>query len=104
MGAITPNPAYWARYRERALALGSDGCTKVNEWNRDCCYRHDVHWRTGMDINGHPISKAQANVLFWECNRQRSRSRLSYYDPRSLVRFVGVQLGAWWSKRKGEKL
>ncbi len=99
MSAITPNPEYWARVRARAEALGSDGCTLVNEWNQDCCLLHDIMVRTEQDMDGNPVTRAEADMLFWECNRQRAFLRLSWLDPRSWARFVGVELGAWWTRR-----
>lgn len=99
-GGITPNPAWEARVRARAAALGSDGCTAVAEWNKICCLAHDIACRTGMDIDGNPITRQEADVLFWECNRLRAWAGLSYLSPRSLVRYIGVRLGAWWETRR----
>lgn len=100
MSAITPNAEYWERVRARAKALGSDGCSHVSAWNLDCCLRHDVMVRTGRDMNDHAITRAEADYLFWECNRQRAQLRLSWYSPRSYVRYLGVQLGSWWKQRR----
>jgi len=93
---MTPHERYWQRVRERATELGSDGCTASSEWNRDCCLLHDVMVRTGADMNGHALTRAEADYLFWECNRQRTV--LSMLSPRSWARWVGVRLGAWWSR------
>lgn len=98
MSAITPNPEFWARVRLRAAALGSDGCTHATAWNLDCCLLHDVMRRTGMDMDDHAVTEAEQNYLFWECNRQRSLARLSWYSPWSAVRYLGVQLGSWWQR------
>ena len=84
----------------RAVALGSDGCTAVSEWNRPCCERHDVQKRTGMDMDGNVMTDAENNAEFWECNRQRAFLRLSWLDPRSFIRYLGVGIGAWWAQRK----
>lgn len=102
VGAVTDRPAYWARVRARAEALGSDGCTRATEWNRDCCLHHDIMCRTGMDIDGNPVTRLEADVLFWECNRLRAGARLSVYSPRSWARYVGVRIGAWWHTRHKE--
>jgi len=99
MGGFTFRREWSERVKARALALGSDGCTAVSEWNQVCCFHHDVMCRTGHDIDGQPITREEADWLFWECNRIRSRSRLSVYDPRSWVRYIGVRLGAYNSKR-----
>ncbi len=87
---LIPNEEYWARIRARAKALGSDGCSKSRDWNLDCCLRHDIQERTGMDINGVPISAAENDAEFWECNRLRSR--FSVLSPRSWARWAGVRL------------
>lgn len=89
---ITPNEEYWARVRKRAAELGADGCSRVSEWNRDCCLLHDIHCRTGMDMNGNPITRQEADYLFWECNRQRTP--FSWFSPRSWIRWAGVRIGA----------
>ncbi len=97
---LIPNAEWEARVRARAKALGSDGCTAVSEWNEICCLHHDIMRRTGHDVDGNPVkTHEEQNVLFWECNRIRAQSRLSYYDPRSWLRFAGVQIGSWWSQR-----
>jgi len=64
---MTPNPEYWQRVRDRANALGSDGCTGVTEWHHDCCLLHDVYYRTGLDMDGRVITKAEADLAFWRC-------------------------------------
>jgi len=76
--------------RERAEAVGSDGCTGVPEWHRDCCLEHDVHYRTGQTLTGVPINRAEADAVFRECLRRRSR--LSWYSPLSWWRWAGVRV------------
>ena len=98
---MTPNEEYWQRVEARALALGSDGCTQVNEWNRRCCLLHDIMCRTGMDMDGNAVTREEADYLFWECNRQRTP--FSWLSPRSWVRWVGVRIGAWWAQRRRER-
>lgn len=63
-------------------------------------FYHDVMIRTGMDLNGQAITRKEADVLFWECNRQRAQLRLSWLSPRSAIRYLGVRLGAWWAQRR----
>jgi len=97
MSAITPNPEYWTRVEARAKALGSDGCTAVSDrWNLQCCWLHDIMLKTHADMDGNAVTRQEADWLFWECNRQRAFLRLSWLDPRSWVRYVGVRIGAWW--------
>ena len=94
MGGFTFRPEWEARVKARALALGSDGCTMAAEWNRVCCWHHDVMLITGMDIDGNPVTREEADALFWECNRRRTR--FSILSPRSWARWVGVRMGARW--------
>jgi len=100
MSAITPNPEYWARVEARAKALGSDGCTKASEWSQECCWLHDIFLVTHQDMDGHAITRREADYLFWECLRQRAELRLSWYSPRSFIRYLGVGIGSWWAQRK----
>ena len=58
---MSENPAYWARVEARAKALGSDGCTQVSEWHQRCCWLHDVMCRSGMDMDGHAVPRADAS-------------------------------------------
>lgn len=95
---ITVNPDWERRVRERAAHLGSDGCTKVNEWNHICCLYHDIMCRTGCDLDGHPITREESDYLFWECNRLRSR--FSWLSPRSWARWAGVRVGALLKSRR----
>jgi hypothetical protein len=98
---LIENEAYWRWYEERAKALGSDGCSKVSEWNRRCCYRHDVHCRTQQDIHGNYVSREDADARFWECNR--IRSPFSWLSPRSWVRWAGVRIGAKMKRKRHVK-
>lgn len=91
---VTENEDYWCRVRARAKALGSDGCTGVPDWYLDCCLEHDVHERTGMDVNGQAISVAENDARFRECIRQRSR--LSWYSPLSWAYWSGLRLWRRW--------
>lgn len=96
-GPVIDNPEFWARVEARAAALGSDGCTGVSEWHRRCCLLHDVMYRTGQDMDGRAITRAEADYLFWECNRQRTP--FSFLSPRSWVRWAGVRLWAWRNQK-----
>lgn len=90
------NPDYIKRIELRSTQLNCDGCTKVTEWNRICCLHHDIMYRTGMDIDGNPVTKEIADVLFYECNRIRAWLGLSWYDPFSYARYLGVKIHLWW--------
>lgn len=83
---------YRKRIEARAAELGTDGCTAVKDWNRVCCWHHDIMCRTGQDIDGNTVTREEADYLFWECNRLRSP--FSLLSPRSWMRWAGVRIGA----------
>lgn len=85
------NEEYWKKVRERARKLGSDGCTLVAEWKQDCCYEHDMHCRTKMDIYGNKVERFEADYLFRKCIQDRVSLR--FLSPRSWIRWMGVRLG-----------
>ena len=80
----------WDAIREQAAAQQSDGCTMVTEAYQDCCYLHDLMWRTGLDPStGETVSFNEANIRFRQCIQ--SKSRLGRFSPVSWIRFCGVQ-------------
>ncbi len=85
----------WERIRRIAKALNSDGCTMVSQYCQDCCYLHDIHWKTGRDPDtGQPVSYAEANAIFRDCVREKSR--LKRCSPVALIRYWGVSLFGRW--------
>lgn len=84
------NAAYWKRVRERAADLGSDGCTGVSELYRDCCFEHDIAYRTGHTVLGRATTREEADRRFRQCIQ--SRSALGRFSPVSWVRWAGVRL------------
>ena len=84
---------YWERVRQRAAELGSDGCTLVTELYQDCCLEHDIAYRTGRDLDGHPITRAQADQRFRQCIQ--ARSPLGRFSPLAWWRWAGVRLFGW---------
>jgi len=85
-----PGPGYWERVRNKAAELGTDGCTGGSAMFRECCLEHDLHWRTGRTLEGHPISAKQANTRFRSC--MQSRSKLGWYSPVAWWRYCIVSL------------
>lgn len=83
---------YWDRVRLKAKRLGSDGCSFVKDWYLDACLEHDIHWRTGMTLDGKLITTAQANERFRRVIQ--SRSKLGRLSPLSWWRWAGVSIGA----------
>ena len=91
---------YWKWVREIAQDLKSDGCSAIpylsNEFFEDCCFEHDIHYRTGKTIFGDPITRAQADQRLRECIQ--IRSDLGKLDPLAWWRWAAVRLfggGAW---------
>ncbi len=87
-----------AAIRKMAKAIGSDGCTGVSDIYLDCCYHHDIMWRTGHDINGKRRSTADANRIFRDCIQERSIA--GKFSPVSWVRWVGVTVFGWIKRPK----
>ena len=76
--------------RARAEQLGSDGCTGVKDFHKDCCLLHDIFYRTGVDLAGNPVSRAEADATLRDCIR--SRSRFGRFSPMAAVRWAGVRM------------
>ena len=87
--------AYWARVRNTAAELGSDGCSFATGAFRNCCLEHDISYRTGATVDGVPQTKEQSDLRFLAC-MQRS-SRLGYYSPIAWIRYLIVKR---WGKPK----
>ena len=78
------------RYRQRAQELGSDGCTGVRDWRVHCCYEHDVYYLTGADLDGQPVSRAEADRRFRHCIQKASP--LGVWSPFAWWRWAGVRV------------
>jgi len=91
-------PGYWQRVRALARALRSDGCTGVVDLYPDCCYEHDVHYRTHRDLGGAPITRAEADARFRRCIQ--ARSPLGRLSPVAFWWWLAVRLlaGPAWRK------
>lgn len=70
----------------------SDGCTKVPNFRKDECYKHDFYYRTHVDFSGHVIRRKDADKLF-RLGLQ-AKSRLRELDLMSWWRWLGVRLFA----------
>jgi hypothetical protein len=84
-------PDYWDLVRAKAKELNSDGCTVVADIYVDCCFEHDLAYRTGLTVYGDPITRKEADVRFRKCIQ--SHSKLGKFSPLSWVRYAGVRLG-----------
>jgi len=81
---------YWDTVRRLAKEVKSDGCSKVLDLWVDCCYEHDIHWRTGKTYDGKPISVREANKRFRKCMQEKSK--FGVYSPVSWWRWAAVSI------------
>ena len=89
----------WELIRRKAKELGADGCSGVPDFHVDCCLHHDIMYRTGMDVNGKEVTRAEADAEFRRCHQERSR--FGKASPMAFWRWVGVRLfggSAWKGK------
>lgn len=99
---------YWSWVAKEAARIGSDGCTCVSEWHHPCCLEHDLACHFGKDpfeayllslagsanpwLGAKWMPRRKADIMFGECNFQASGTIEGKF--RSLVRYLGVRLGA----------
>ena len=76
--------------RDRAKELGSDGCTGVKDFYKDCCLLHDIFYRTGVDLEGKAISRKEADRLLRDCIR--AKSPVGKWSLLAMTRFIGTRL------------
>lgn len=81
---------YWDRVRDKAYELGTDGCSGATGAFAECCYEHDIFWRTGKTLNGKPITRKEANTRFRHC--MQARSRFGFFSPMAWWRWAAVTL------------
>jgi len=84
---------YYKEVRKRAKELKSDGCSRpATQLYQDCCYEHDVHYRTGKTLDNKELTRKEADKIFMQC--MRKRSLFGIFSPIALIRFLAVRLGA----------
>lgn len=88
---------YWREIKQGVRALKGDGCTGAPDLEyRRCCDEHDFHARTGVTIDGHPITEAEAALRLFRC----MRAKRTHWLKRLVVPAVywtGVRLFGWWA-------
>lgn len=94
------NEEYLAWVRQEAKRMKSDGCTGVADAHVDCCYEHDLAYRTGKDPrsafrNGWQdapiLPRSEADARLRRCIQDESP--FGVLSPMSWVRWAGVRLG-----------
>lgn len=88
---MRPSQRDWDRIHQMAEAMDSDGCTVVSQAFKDCCFLHDILYKTRRDPDtGEPVTYAQADAIFRDCIR--SKSRFGRWSPVATIRYIGVRL------------
>ena len=92
-----------------ARAIGSDGCSVVNEFKQHCCHEHDLAYYWGRDprvafhigwLDAPRVSRGQADNYFAACNADGVEGN---GPVRGFVRWIGVRLGGWNAWRQYRK-
>ena len=109
---------YWDWIKAEALAIKSDGCTKVIDFRRECCHLHDLAYWYGRDpkdayrlyLNDEPkywadagtINRGQADAMIKQC--YHDKSVVNGFSPFVWTRWIGTRLGGWVAWRKYRKV
>lgn len=101
--------SYWKFIEDEALTRNADGCTGVSEWHQPCCFEHDLACYFGKNprsayafycadpgcaywVLASPMTRREADYAFGICNWEWSPTKGG--KIRSIIRFLGVRLGA----------
>ena len=88
----------WPDIRRQAHALGTDGCSGPTlPLFTDCCYQHDIAYRTHSDEFGDPITRGEADARFRECIQ--SRDILGELSIIAHARYLVLRAVGWWHWR-----
>lgn len=82
--------SYHDELKALAESIGSDGCTKGTDIHLECCWEHDASYVLGVTPRGVPITKAQADRRFRDCNQ--AHSPLRWLSPLAWLRWTAVHL------------
>jgi hypothetical protein len=90
------DPGYWERVKYLARRLNGDGCSaSLDLWFSVCCDEHDIAYRTGYDVEGYPVSRAQADRLLRICIQ--AGTPLGKFSPTSWTYWLGVRVFGKWA-------
>ena len=97
---------YWEWIKTQAFGIKSDGCSKVLDFDKDCCYEHDLGYFYGRS----PIEAYAAHLAGseepWSLAAKCSRSEIDAIFRNCTCakwRWVGVRLLGWNAWRKHRK-
>ena len=106
------SPTYWTWVRAEASLIKSDGCSKVADIHKDCCYEHDLAYHYGRDPRASyaikswslaaKISRSEADARFRKCNQELSS--LGKASPLAGWRWLGLRVGGWLAWRNHRKV
>jgi hypothetical protein len=97
---------YWDWVVQEARKVRTDGCSHVADVHVECCYEHDLAYRTGRCprsafnvgwANAIGITKESADARFRSCIQRRSI--LGKWSPMSWWRWAGVSVFGEMSSR-----
>jgi len=93
---------YWVCVRETAKAIGSDHCSKVPDFYRDCCDEHDVGYRFGEDFDGTLMTRGAVDARFRQC--MQAQSWFGRCSPMAWWRWAAVRIasGRIWKQYRKE--
>lgn len=61
--------------KEQKAALNGDGCTDSPDlFYSRCCDEHDIYYRTGLDEDGKPITRAEADRRLFRCMQRAGKT------------------------------
>jgi len=80
--------SYYDELKALAESIGSDGCTHATQIHQVCCFEHDICYVLGTTPRGVPITKAQADRRFRDCNQ--AHSPFKFLSPLAGWRWLAV--------------
>ena len=112
---------YWDFIKTEATVIESDGCTKVIDFHKICCWEHDLSyywaacprdayrlWRNGAVRywqEAKPITRSKADQQLRKCYQQKSIA--NGFSVLAWTRWTGTRVGgffAWKRHRERERL
>lgn len=110
VGREDPASLYVEWIKSEAQKINSDGCTAVSEWNKWCCFEHDLgcHYKkdprkafelylyglSDVWAMAPEMSRREADKRFAKCNLSNARDLVGFV--RTGIRYIGVRIGALW--------
>ena len=85
--------AWKARVRAMSEKVGGDGCSSSpNLFYKPCCDAHDVAYRTGLDVDSKPVTRAKADKDFLRCMRKAGKTPILGRTILPVVYYLAVRM------------